>query len=155
MEELRIEMKDMEPGIVLLSETWRTHPKETFRLGEWTFLGTGQERARGTGTAILIHQSIEIQRWEHISARATSVRVKMGKGHTTVLSIYGPHSGHSQTQRNNFLGSIKSTIRKANETKDMVIIGGDWNVRIPTKEGSTRIGKWAAPEWGNRHRSTY
>ena len=28
LEELRIEMKDMDPGIVLLSETWRTTQKK-------------------------------------------------------------------------------------------------------------------------------
>ena len=28
LEELRIEMKDMEPGIVLLSETWRKHRRK-------------------------------------------------------------------------------------------------------------------------------
>ena len=153
-EELRLEMKNIEPGTVLLSETWPKDPKETFRLGEWTFLGTGQARARGTGTAVLIHQSIEIQKGEHISARATSVRVKVGKGYTTVVSIYGPHSGHSQTQWSNFMNSIKSTIKKASESKDMVIIGGDWNVRIPAKDGSKNDRKMGSTRRWGRHKPT-
>jgi hypothetical protein len=59
-----------ERGILLLQETWRPTSSERLQIGEWIYYGTGRtDTPRGNGTGIMVHKSIAVKSWHHISCQ--------------------------------------------------------------------------------------
>ena len=62
MQELREEPEQMEPGVVLLQETWRKASGESFHISAWRVCFSGSEpRPRGSSTGIAVRQSLLVQ----------------------------------------------------------------------------------------------
>ena len=147
LDELEQEAELSSTGILLIQETWRPETKERINIGKWTFFGTGnKERPRGNGTGILVHESIEVESWYHITARITGIRIPYGDKHLTVFSIYAPvQQGRNNSQRTNqFYETLADKTREAKGRGDLVIIGGDWNASIQQHNAPGLIGKWAS-----------
>ncbi len=86
-----IELDCMEPGIVLIQETWRKASGESMQIGDWRVHFSGNENTpRGSGTGIAIHKSMQVKSWKHVSGIITSIRmqyVKTNDGHVDLQPL--------------------------------------------------------------------
>ena len=151
LKELEQESLRCKQGILLLQETWRSEMTEKLNIGDWVFYGTGnKDKPRGNGTGVLIHRSIRVESWHHITSRMTAIRIPYGNRHLVIISAYAPvqQGGNNNVRTTQFYEQLSVKTRDARNKGDIVIIGGDMNASIKQNNAPQLIGKWASHREG-------
>ena len=107
-----------------MQETWRAAAAESIQVGDWMFYGTGKKENRwGNGTGIMVHKTIKVKSWHHISPRITAVRIPYDRRFLMMFSAYAPvqQGGRTSPRTIQFYEQMADKMREARNAGDIVI----------------------------------
>lgn len=118
--------------IIILTETWRTKPREFFvTIGGHMFAGAGCDAGR-RGVAFLVHK-----RWRHnikefhvVNERIAYLRLWRRHLKMRVIGAYFPHGGYSDTKVQEVYSALSEIHREATSWRESTILGGDFNAEV-------------------------
>lgn len=140
--ELQKILKEKHTHIAVITET-KKKLKGTKELNDYTMIYSGvpQNIRAKCGVAILVDNKwkTRIEYYTYVNERIITVRLKVDRGHLTIIGVYAPEEGKKQ-ETEQFYEQLQETIEKVNKN-DYMVICGDFNARI----GNTPIPKIMGP----------
>ena len=135
MERLLAELGDQRWDLLVLTETWREGRDEAFTIDRGhSWFGSGGSKGR-CGVGFLLHR-----RWNHsffkpISERCASLGIKISSRlNIHIIGAYMPHGGHEDAEVEAVYAEIQQECRKARENDAGIIIAGDFNAEVGSRD---------------------
>ena len=83
----------------------------------------------GVGIVLADKWVDKVVRVDRVSDRIITLELLIGKTVTTFISVYAPHSGRSEEEKDSFYDALRATVAKIADKK-LVIIAGDLNGHV-------------------------
>lgn len=159
--ELNDVLRKQKVNIAIITET-KKKLKGTKDMNDYTMIysGVSQEKRACCGVAILIDNKwkSKIVNYTYINERILITRLKIDRGHLTILGVYAPEEGKKE-ETQTFYEELQKVLNKINKN-DFIVLSGDLNARVGNIPIDNTVGIFGEPHANDngyelRHFATY